>query len=83
MLGPAVRVITAYGLTETAIDSTCSQRAGLDTAGSQLRPVPVGGPLPGSRVYLLDRYLSPVPVRVAAEVYIGGGLARGYGGLPG
>ncbi len=83
VLGPAVRVITAYGLTETAIDSTCSQRAGLDAAGSQLRPVPVGGPLPGSRVYLLDRYLSPVPVRVAAEVYIGGGLARGYGGRPG
>jgi acyl-coenzyme A synthetase/AMP-(fatty) acid ligase/acyl carrier protein len=82
VLGPAVRMLTAYGITETTIDSTCSTLDGLDEAAAD-GPVPIGGPLPGTRVYVLDGYLSPVPAGVSGELYIGGAqVARGYGGRP-
>ncbi|MFF0524662.1 non-ribosomal peptide synthase/polyketide synthase [Actinomadura nitritigenes] len=79
-LGDGVRILTAYGVTEATIDSTYSPLEGLAEMDG---PVPVGGPLPGARVYVLDRYMGPVAVGVTGEVFIGGvGVARGYGGRP-
>ncbi|GAB4190172.1 MAG: non-ribosomal peptide synthetase [Coleofasciculaceae cyanobacterium] len=64
-----------YGPTEAAIDVTfwaCQK-------GSKERVVPIGRPISNTQIYLLDRYLQPVPVGIPGELHIGGvGLARGY-----
>jgi amino acid adenylation domain-containing protein len=79
-----------YGPTETTIWSTtqifgpeAGPRATAD-AGSRSGPVPIGVPIPGARVYLLDPSLRPVPPGAAGEICVGGsGVARGYLGRPG
>jgi thioester reductase-like protein len=67
-----------YGPTETTIWSTTER------VTSAQRSIPIGRPIAGTRVYVLDRRLEPVPYGVAGDLYIGGdGLARGYLHLPG
>ena len=79
LVGPAGRVLNSYGLTETTIDSTSFEDDLEDV--NRDRPVPIGRPMPGTRVYVLDDRLAPVPVGVPGELYIGGpGVARGYAG---
>jgi len=64
-----------YGPTEAAIDATywtCVR-------GQQQPIAPIGRPITNAQIYILDSQLSPVPMGVAGELYIGGfGLARGY-----
>ncbi|TDC91355.1 non-ribosomal peptide synthetase [Actinomadura sp. 7K507] len=74
-----VRLVNTYGPTETTIIATSAE---LDPGRAEERP-PIGRPLPGTRVHLLDGGLDPVPIGAAGEVCVGGdGVARGYRGRP-
>ncbi|MFE1744012.1 amino acid adenylation domain-containing protein [Coleofasciculus sp. H7-2] len=66
------RLWNLYGPTETTIWSTIYPVESSDT-------ISIGRPIANTQVYILDRYLQPVPVGVTGELYIGGkGLSRGY-----
>ncbi|MCC2278225.1 amino acid adenylation domain-containing protein [Streptomyces sp. ET3-23] len=79
---PDTVVTNAYGPTETTtFAATLALRAGQEVPAGQ---VPIGHPLDGTRLYVLDEGLAPVPPGVPGELYIAGsGLARGYFGRPG
>jgi acyl-coenzyme A synthetase/AMP-(fatty) acid ligase len=69
-----------WGLTEVSIDSTAHACGEDDATGGVL---PIGRPITGHRVYLLDYLLRPVPPGASGDIYLGGeGLARGYLGDP-
>ncbi|PPK65378.1 non-ribosomal peptide synthetase [Actinokineospora auranticolor] len=72
-----LRVVNYYGPTETTIDAT-----GL-FSGEADRPL-IGRPLRGTRAYVLDENLDPLPPGVPGELYLAGAqLARGYLDRPG
>src|SRR5918998_5008401 len=68
-----------YGPTETTIWSTARQVSSHPIISIQDTFESIGRPIANTQVYLLDRYLHPVPIGVPGELYVGGaGLARGY-----
>jgi amino acid adenylation domain-containing protein len=70
------RLINAYGPTEATITAIAHDVTDADTD-----VVPIGRPLPGTHVYVLDASGQPVPEGVPGELYIGGSrLALGYDG---
>jgi amino acid adenylation domain-containing protein/non-ribosomal peptide synthase protein (TIGR01720 family) len=77
-LSPTLRVVNHYGPTETTVGVlTHAVPRGHRAPGAPT--VPLGRPLPGSRVYLLDASMSLVPPGVPGELCIAGaGVARGY-----
>jgi amino acid adenylation domain-containing protein len=76
------RALNAYGPTETTI--TCTLGDLHDVRGRSGPYVPIGRPLPGTRVFVLDDRLRPVPRGVAGEVFVAGSrVALGYLRRPG
>ncbi|MFF8641718.1 amino acid adenylation domain-containing protein [Streptomyces sp. NPDC015345] len=72
---PGTVVVNGYGPTEATVFATAHRVTGPGPSG----PPPIGRPLDGTRVHLLDARLRPVPDGCAGEVYLAGaGLAHGY-----
>ncbi len=69
-------LLAAYGPTEATTFTSCYRM----TAGDSVpRPVPIGMPIPNTRVYIVDEHGELVPPGVAGELWIGGdGVANGY-----
>ncbi|MFD0904527.1 amino acid adenylation domain-containing protein, partial [Actinomadura sediminis] len=72
---PRTVVRAMYGATECTLFSTSSPLSGPFPERS---PVPVGRPMDGVRVHVLDDRLAPVAPGEDGDVYISGRLARGY-----
>lgn len=76
LAGTSIAWLNTYGPTEGTVTST-AYRVPADTAA--LVDVPIGRPIDGARVYVLDTYGHPVPPGVVGELCIAGaGVARGY-----
>lgn len=73
-------LVNTYGPTEAAVVTTAAAIASEDARAAV---VPLGEPIPGVTVALLDRKLRAVAVGAPGEIAIGGsGVARGYDGEP-
>ncbi|MEU4176680.1 amino acid adenylation domain-containing protein [Streptomyces sp. NPDC026589] len=78
---PGVTLVNAYGPTETTVDATRHPVTAKD--GRSLR-VPIGGPVGGGTVYVLDAEGALAPPGAVGELVIGGaGVAHGYLGAAG
>src|ERR1700689_4921512 len=78
---PGVELHNLYGPTEAAIDVTAHAVAEAEVAGGR---VPIGRPIAGAGLQVLDQRGHPVPRLVEGELHIGGiPLARGYLGQAG
>ncbi|MFD9822354.1 amino acid adenylation domain-containing protein, partial [Streptomyces violascens] len=69
---PGVRVVNAYGQTESFYATTSTD------SGHGTGSAPIGTPLGNMRAYVLGPGLTPVPPGVVGELYIAGAVARGY-----
>ncbi|AQA25888.1 amino acid adenylation domain protein [Rhodococcus sp. MTM3W5.2] len=79
---PRTRVVHVYGPTETTTFATC--RAFEPAESFDGVSVPIGSALANMRVFVLDSWLSPVPIGVPGELHIAGAqLGRGYRGRAG
>lgn len=68
------RVFNLYGPSE---DTTYSTFALIERNSQET--IPIGRPISNTKIYVLDKFLQPLPIGVAGELYISGaGLARGY-----
>ena len=77
---PEVRLINMYGITETTVHVTY-----LELTDEHIRKNSknIGRPLPTTRIYILDNKLTPLPIGIPGEIYVGGdGVGRGYLGQP-
>jgi len=78
-LGPG-KLIHVYGPTETTVFATYYE---IEQWEEQVSGVPIGKPINGTGLYVMNRCGRPQPIGVPGELWISGdGLARGYLNLP-
>jgi natural product biosynthesis luciferase-like monooxygenase protein/amino acid adenylation domain-containing protein len=71
----AIEIYNEYGPTEATVGCMIHQ---YDPESDSIS-VPIGHPISNTQLYILDKFLKPVPKNVMGELYISGdGLARGY-----
>jgi acyl-CoA synthetase (AMP-forming)/AMP-acid ligase II len=71
--------LNLYGPTESTVITSSFDVAQNQAAALSAERMPIGKPIAGRRVYVLDARGELVPAGVPGELYIGGdGLARGY-----
>ncbi|HZF12188.1 MAG TPA: amino acid adenylation domain-containing protein, partial [Thermoanaerobaculia bacterium] len=74
--GAPRRLLHVYGPTET---TTFASWQTVESVAADASTLPIGRPLRGARLRLLDGALRPVPIGVVGELFVGGsGLAQGY-----
>ncbi|MFI9525239.1 amino acid adenylation domain-containing protein, partial [Streptomyces narbonensis] len=77
---PDTRIFNAYGQTESFYATASGPLSTLDERSN----APIGTPLGGVHLYVLDSALNLVPRGVAGELYVSGpNIGRGYHALPG
>ncbi|MGE7092945.1 amino acid adenylation domain-containing protein [Lysinibacillus sp. NPDC048646] len=70
--------INEYGPTEATVGCT-TYEVKKDYINRQDSIIPIGKPINNTQVYILNKYMRPVPVGVLGEIYIAGkGIAKGY-----
>ena len=75
---PGRVMVNVYGPTETTV---CVAISAPLTAGSGAPPI--GSPVPGAALFVLDGWLRPVPAGVVGELYVAGaGVGSGIGAGP-
>ncbi|RJL07395.1 non-ribosomal peptide synthetase, partial [Paracoccus siganidrum] len=76
--GEGRHLVNAYGPTENTV---CATMSVLPAGGQPSGEIsaPIGQPIKGTDIHILDASLHPVPIGVVGELYIAGsGLAQGY-----
>ena len=73
--GEDVEIYNEYGPTEATVGCMIHKFQ----PGEKSTTVPIGNPIDNTQVYVLDKFLNPVPIGVKGELYISGdGVALGY-----
>eukprot|EP00833_Pecoramyces_ruminatium_P015334 jgi/Orpsp1_1/1189366/evm.model.d7180000071458.1 len=68
------KIYNEYGPTECTINTTVKE---IDN--KEKTRITIGKPLCNFNIYILDKYMKPVPIGVEGEIYIGGyGVGKGY-----
>jgi amino acid adenylation domain-containing protein/FkbM family methyltransferase len=77
-MAPGCEIYNHYGPTEATV-GVLTYHVGAEVPRTQSGTLPLGQPLPNSRVHILDEAAQPVTLGDQGELYIGGaGVARGY-----
>ncbi len=73
-LGGKIAVHNLYGPAECAVDVT-----GYECNEAEADPIPIGKPIANTQIYIVDRYMQPVPIGVTGELCIAGdNVGQGY-----
>ncbi|WP_051569308.1 non-ribosomal peptide synthetase [Alkaliphilus transvaalensis] len=71
-----IEIYNEYGPTEASVGCMIHQ---YNPERDRHQVIPIGIPADNVQIFILDKYLKPVPIGVVGEIYIAGdGLARGY-----